>query len=365
MRRPILIAPLLVLAACSPEFDPASLVEKLRVVAIQAEPPELDPAGVQTAALTSLVLRADFVQHPARVTTVLHLACVPDPERPWLGVPCVRFATLRDPVAEVAAIAREACRAAAGGGSPETYGWRWEPIALAGLEECVGDLCGPPAGGPAALLPPRLALPAGFSFPAPGADTSAGRILGVQAIDLAFAVDATPDELIAGIGTTCPAGDLATQLEALWATREHVLSTKRVVIRGPDAGTVADADPPNRNPAVAGIRADLVPLDPAAATSLVAGELQLTPALPAGPAGQPEIYSKRDAAGAVTERKVPEEWVYSWFATAGELKDLHTRSVTDPDRWTVGAVGSARVVVVVRDLRGGTAWTVRDVVVGR
>ena len=110
-----------------------------------------------------------------------------------------------------------------------------------------------------------------------------------------------------------------------------------------------------------GILAGATPLDPAAATSLAPGEHRLAPSLPAGPTGEPQVYTRRDASGAGIET-VAEEWVYSWFSTAGELEDLHTRG-SETDRWTVGR-GPARVAVVVRDLRGGTAWAVRDVVAG-
>jgi hypothetical protein len=93
-----------------------------------------------------------------------------------------------------------------------------------------------------------------------------------------------------------------------------------------------------------------------------AGTLSLTPVLPSGDAGAPEPYTKLDAMGAPIAPAV-EEWVYSWFGTAGELEDLHTRGGTEA--WTVsGGAGPARLVAVVRDLRGGVAWVVRDVVVG-
>jgi hypothetical protein len=47
----------------------------------------------------------------------------------------------------------------------------------------------------------------------------------------------------------------------------------------------------------------------------------------------------------------------------GDLDELHTRGA-ETDRWSSGFVrGPVRLAVVVRDLRGGTAWAVRDVVV--
>lgn len=342
MRRAIPLAAAVALFACSPEFAPASRIEKLRVVAIQAEPPEIDPAAAAT--LRSLVLRADFAAAPWRTTTVVHFACVPVPGDPS-PTPCVRFATLRDPAAAIAEEARQGCR------SPGDGGNAWPAVELAGIEACVETECGPASAGQAALFPPRLAVPAGFAFPASGPE----RILGVQAVDLAFALDATPEELVAGVGTSCPAGDVAANLDRLWAEREHVLSTKRVAIGGPDA----PAGERNQNPAVKGILADGVALDPEAVTTLVAGAADLAPEAPAGPEGEPEVYTKLDAAGAPIETAA-EEWVYSWFATAGDLDELHTRG-TETDRWTFDGVrGPVKVVVVVRDLRGGVGWAVRD-----
>jgi hypothetical protein len=365
MRR-ILLAAALALAACSPKFDPASKIEKLRVVAVRADPPEIDPAGVQTADLTSLVLRADYLT-TTRATTVVHLACVPAPgsEDP---TPCVMLSNLSDPAVKIAAVARLACAQGAAVGPAASAG-PWPAIGLAGFEVCVDAVCGPAAvaGAP----PARVTLPAAFTFspPQPAGlvtpdDIAAwqqrvvvARILGVQAVDLAFALDATPDELVAGVGTACPSGDVADRLAALWAEREHVLSVKRVPIRGPES-----PNPANRNPAVGGVEATGAPLDPVTSSTVAAGKLLLTPVLPAGPAGEPEVYTRLDAEGRAIDVE-PEEWVYSWFSTAGELKDLHTRSTTNPDEWTVFTRGPARVAVVVRDLRGGTAWTVRDVVV--
>ena len=344
MRLATTLAAALALAACSPKFDPASRIEKLRVLAIQAEPPEIDPDGAAT--LASLVLREDFATAPSRVTTVVHLACVPVPGDPN-PTPCVMLANLQDPTAAIGKGARKSC-AQAGEGAP------WPAVSLAGVEVCVGLRCGPATEGAAALLPPRLSVPAGFAFPATGPE----RILGVQAVDLAFALEATPDELVAGVGTGCPAADVAANLGRLWDEREHVLATKRVAIRGPDA----PAGQQNHNPGVSGIRAGAMPLDPATATSMDAGTADLAPELPVGPSGEPEVYTKYDASGVPIET-LAEEWVYSWFATAGDLEHLHTEGTTT-DAWTLDGVrGPARVVVVVRDLRGGIGWAVRDVVV--
>lgn len=352
MNRPLpLAAAALALAACSPDFDPASRVEKLRVLAVRAEPPEIapppasgTPAAPGRAALTALVLRADDAAGPARKTTVLYVACVPAPGDPTTS-PCVALASLRDPTAVLADAAQAGC-AGGGGGAPP-------PIAFAGVEVCAGRSCGPATAGGVALPAPELAVPAGYGFDALPAGAP-GRILGVQAVVLAFALDAEPDELAPAQWGACPAGDVTARLAALWPAREHVLAAKRVWIRGPEA-----PDAPNQNPAI-----DDIAAGGAALPSTVAqGTAHLAPLLPAGAADLHQPYTKLDAVGLPLEA-TREEWVYSWFSTAGELDELHTRDGEEAS-WTVSApAGSpATIVAVVRDLRGGVAWTVRDVTI--
>jgi len=346
--RSALAAAALALAACSPDFDPASKIDKLRVLAIKAEPPEIAPPSVDpdlphTAALTSLVLRADFDAEAALTTTIVHLACVPTPGDPAPS-PCVLLAALRDPTVMLAEAARASCDPDAAGSAAG--------VAFAGVETCVASTCGEAVALGLPLRRPEVAIRDGFAFPPAGPE----RILGVEAIVLAFALDASPDELVAGAGTTCPMGDMAARFAELWSSREHVLSTKRIQIRGPDA-----PDAPNQNPVIAGIEAGSADLtDPDVVTTLPGGTIALTPIL--DPGVLPEPYTKLDASGAVIERTT-EDWVYSWFSTAGEIDELHTHGATADD-WTVYATAAgapAVVVAVVRDLRGGVAWTVRKV----
>lgn len=358
-----LAAAALAVLACTPDFDPASKIDKLRVLGVQAEPPEIappgDPSAAHTAAITSLVLRADFDADPARTTTIAYVACVPTPHDPALGepepTPCVALASLRDPTAALAGAAQTSCAAPGPQMGPTPF--------FAGVEVCSRGTCGPASAGGTPLPSPELAVTTAVAQAfAQLPDGAPDRILGVQAVVLGFTLDATPDELVQGAGTMCPAGDVAARLAQLWPAREHVLSTKRVVIRGPEA-----PDAPNENPratsggpGVTGIKAGAVELDPAAATTLTGGALSLTPIV--APDAELELYTKRDAAGTLIE-STTEAWAYSWFSTAGDLDELHTHG-TDPEPWTVsGAPGGtpALVAVVVRDLRGGMAWQVRRV----
>ncbi len=341
----------LAVAACTPDFDPASKVDRLRVLAIQAEPPEIappdDPDALHTAALTSLVLRADFDAEPAPTTTVVYLACIPTPGDPKTS-PCAALASLRDPTPLIGGAAQAVCD---GGGFAL-------PIAFAGAEECLAGTCGPASAMGALLQAPEVAVPDrvddGFAaLRAQGGGPEL--VLGVEAVVLAFALDASAGELVtAGAGaTSCVAGDLVTGLSRLWPSRDHVLSTKRVQIRGPDA-----PDLTNENPAINGIA-----FDPAAATTVAAGTIALTPILPDGADALRQTYTKLDAAGIPIE-STREDWVYSWFSTAGEIDELHTRGAT-PDEWRIFGPGGSRAVVaaVVRDLRGGVAWTIREVTI--
>ena len=359
-RASILSVALLALAACTPDFDPASRVDKLRVLAVQAEPPEIapppasgTPVAPDRAALTSFVLRADFATEPGRQTTVAYLACVPAPGDPSPS-PCVLFTELSDPAGVLAAAAGAACPAPPPGQTP--------PIAFAGVEVCRAPVagswktCGAAAAGGATLPSPELVVPAGYGFDALPAGAP-DRILGVEAIVLAFAIDATPDELATGPGA-CPAEALARRLAALWGERAHVLSTKRVWIRGPEA-----PDAPNENPALDGIAAGGVPLDPAAPASLPRSSVPLTPVSPSGADALHQAYTELDSTGAPI-RSAREEWVYSWFGTAGEMKDLHSGD-GGVESWDLagGPGGPAVVAAVVRDLRGGVAWRWAEVTV--
>lgn len=346
MNRPILlVAAAVALAACTPDFDPASKVEKLRVLAVKAEPPEIEPAGPTAdapdrATLTSLVVRADEAADPTRKTTVLHLACLPVP-----GVldpsPCVLLAQLRDPTVFLADAARAACAGGGGGG---------QEITFAGAEVCEARVCGPVTSGGTTFPSPEVVADYDFAALPDGAPE---RIIGVQAVVLAFALDATPDELAAGAGGTCPIGDVATRLAELWASREHVLATKRVWIRGPDA-----PDAPNVNPAVAGIAAGGAPLP----ATVPPGTHLLAPIPTPDADALHQAYTELDAAGAPIGSK-REDWVYSWFSTVGEMDVLHTRD-GETEEWSVPPEpGPTFVVTVVRDLRGGVAWTARDVTI--
>lgn len=238
--RPLLLSAAL-LAACSPEFDPASRVEKLRVLAVRAEPPEIAPASYgappDAARLGALAVHPDFATDPSRRAVVLHVACTPRPGDPGPS-PCTLLEALAEPSAILAAVDLDLACASPGLGAAGA-------VTLAGFESCGLEGCGPvsvlrdPADGASAV---ELPLPA------------------------------------------------------------------------------------------------------------------LVPLFPGDPAPLRESYVECDAAGRYVGTATG-EWVYSWFATAGEIDDLHTRDGGDPTLFTAPASGRTLVYAVARDLRGGVAWT--------
>jgi hypothetical protein len=359
------------LAACTPEFDPASEVTTLRVLAVRAEPPELAPAPAlgdppsssgqaapDTATLGALVAHPDFVADPARRVTLVHVACTPEAGDPTASA-CLSLTSLADPRALLPAADLALACADPGRG-------REGAITLAGLESCGRAGCEPievrlDSADPAsavALPSPAYRLPGDLGLGAlpPGAPE---RILGIEVVTLALALDVAPDALApAGTSTDACAALAAfgARFAEEWDLHANVASVKRIRVRGPDA-----TDAPNTNPPLTGVAFDGTALPPpgGAPTAIAAVEADLLPLFPGDPDLLRERYTRRDAAGAAIEEKI-EDWAFSWFATAGELEDLRTNAPDEPERFAPEP-GRALVYVVARDLRGGTSWTIGEV----
>jgi hypothetical protein len=367
MTRPLLAGAALALlaaAGCTPKFDPASRVQELRVLAVRAEPPELAPAGdgsaPSRAALETLAGHPAFAADPAREIVVLHVACTPDPADPGPS-PCVRLASLSDPSQLLAGADPAAACTAPGVGKRGA-------ITFSGLEACRRSGCAPvvvrrdPAdpASEVALPAPAYELPADLSFDGYPAGAPE-RILGLEADDLALALDAAVADLAprAAVADGCAAlAAVAARFEAEWPGRPHVASLKRIRIRGPSAPSA-----PNQNPTVAGVTLGGKPLSaPGASPATIAPRAvaDLLPVLPGDFATLRESYVRSDASGAFIERR-QEDWTFSWFATGGDLDQLHTKDPAVPDAYTAPAAGPVVIWAVVRDLRGGVAWTVAEV----
>lgn len=362
---PLSLAALAALSGCTPDFDPASEVQGLRVLAVRAEPPEVAPAEVggapAEAALETLVAHPDLAADPSRRFTVLHLACTPTPGDPSPS-PCTTLAALEDPSDLIAALdPADACAAEPAG--------RTGAVTFAGLAACGRDGCAPvsvrldpaDAGSAVALPAPVYRLPPGLGFDAYPAGAPE-RVLGLEVVDVALALDVDPDALApaTAVGDACAAlVAVVTAFEESWQARPHVAALKRIRVRGPEARNA-----PNRNPVLAGITAGGAPLPaPGGTPAALAARAQvaLLPALPGSYDELRERYVEVDAAGAPVGTR-DEEWTFSWFGTTGELDDLHTRAPGEEQRFTAPAIaGRALLWLVVRDLRGGVAWTAAEV----
>lgn len=378
MRRPLSLAmvvpwaALAALAGCGPDFDPPSEVQKLRLLAVKAEPPEIGAGGdvADRAAISALVADPAQYINTTRSAMILHLACTPDPREPG-GDDCTAIESLRDPEA-LSALLAEAAAGSDGAGTGVVGG-----VSLAGIESCDGrGPCVPATIGagtaastslpaPVYVVPPELDL-AGLPEGTPA------RISGVQVSVLSILIAASPDELLdGGVG-----GSGSGALDSFLSERENVISVKRIQIRGPEA-----RDPPNVNPSVPGILADGAPLPADGSMAVAPGaETRLSPRPPVIPVdalGQPlpeeiyQRYTRLDQYGQPVGT-LSEEWLYSWFGTSGSFTYDRTRA-DEVCTWTapdgsqdepLPPEGRAYLFLVVRDARGGIDWIVREVRVG-
>jgi hypothetical protein len=377
---------LLSLAACAPDFAGPEKVRSLRLLAVQAEPPEIGaaddaalggagwPAGA--AALRSLVGHPDFAAaDTATQAVILHLGCTPLPGDP-AGTACSQMSELAQPSNLLQALdLGEACAAPGLG--------KVGAITFSGLEACGRSGCGPvvvrrdPADPSSTVTLPA----AGYTLPAllDPAQPAAGpfalgtlpaghpqRVVGLDVIDLALVVEATPAELApaAAVPDACTALAAVLQnLKTVWPGRENLASLKWIHVRGPD---MPAENPPNRNPTIAGIHyqytasrqthAGLLP-DLGAAPLVVPDEQKVKLLPDFGGADDEtlrEQYQRYDTAGKYIDTR-RETWAYSWLNTRGAFELPFTDS-NDPEN-TLDAKGDAVVWLVVRDLRGGMAWT--------
>jgi hypothetical protein len=352
-------------AGCATQFDGPEKVKGLRVLAVQAEPPELgaaaDGSGVAwpaaSADLHTLVGHPAFAADGEVHALVLHLACTSAPGSAS-GSICTLLTALSQPSDLLGLVdAGNAC-AAPGLGSAGA-------ITFSGLEACSRAGCGPlsvqldpanPLSG-VALAVPRYALPADFSLAAlPAGNTQ--RVLGADVVDLALALEATPAEVApaAAVGDPCSAlAAVLANFQALWSTRANLASLKWIHVRGPDMP--ADSAP-NHNPVVSGITlaGAALPAPGGTPAAAVAGKKRdLLPALPDAFDSLRETYRRFDTDGRYVDTR-KEDWAYSWFVTAGDVDHAHTQS-WDEANPLKPASGTTVLWLVVRDLRGGMAWT--------
>jgi hypothetical protein len=199
---------------------------------------------------------------------------------------------------------------------------------------------------------PVYVVPAGFAWPGAFAEVVVVSLVVATEQDLAAA---EPAALQAELGRAFH--DDPTQ-------ERHVLAVKRIEVRGAKAPT----DAPNVNPQVRGILAGGAPLGDLAASATV--PLAPDACGPATAGCERQRYSRLDADGAPVET-LTEEWLYSFFATAGKLDSNRTLGETKADTWSGPATREGQleplaapaherdsIYVVVRDRRGGIGWAV-------
>lgn len=381
MRKWLLAFPAL-LFACGESFDPPSLVGGLRVLAIQADPPEIAASEEGLPSQSRIrTLLADPAQldDPARKALVAYVSCTPDPSSSEPNL-CTAIPTLRDPSALGGHLGKGMCDAGGGGGGPSPG----PTIAFLGAETCdQAQGCHPlvvrvgevdlPLPAPVVQLPSSIdlaSLPQGHP----------SRKKGIQVVVLAMAIQASPEEIAEAADPSDPctlASSLMSRFFELYGEREHVTALKRVQVRGPDA-----IDEPNVNPSIAGILSSGAPLPlepgdpwPDAATFRPGSSHRLHPRPPAPPVDEDGVqlpletlyqsFTRLRADG--TEVGVEREhWAYSWFATAGALDATMTHEPGKVVVWEAprgdGVPTSRRAFfyVVVRDGRGGIDWVVRE-----
>lgn len=365
-RDPAAVACLFALSlACSPKFDGPEKVEGLRLLAISAEPPEIGapldgsgaawPAG--SATLRSLVGHPDFAVDGATRAVVLHLACTPTPGDVAFTA-CTTMTELSEPSDFLPQISTALSCTAPGQGAEGA-------VTFSGLEVCSRDGCGPillpldPAAPSTtvALPSPRYTLPPDFTLASlPEGDTQ--RVLGVDVVDLALVVEASPQDLSPATAVQDACAALSTSLSnlaSLWPLRSHLAAIKWIHVRGPD---MPAASPPNQNPLLSGISLGGTALPGPAATPLAVTEgasQALLPILPGPFDTLRQQFQVFDTNGHYVDTQY-EQWAYSWFSTSGDLLEAHTSS-DNPDNRFNPASGAAMLWLVVRDLRGGEAFT--------
>lgn len=299
-----------VLVGCGPGFSPASLVDKVRVLAIQADPAEVGPG--QSLSYRALVAAPD---HEGETLVYTFVACTTGPEG------CLE----------------QSEALAAAGGDPtlgnEIYQQTSVRYGFANFQgeevEAVG----------ANLLTPASVL--NFTpTPEEGAN--------VQVTFIACMADACSEASTEGGGT-----DLLSILDTL-PPGESALAVKRA--------RVSTSTTPNHNPVFTTFEVPDLGVEVAdggAFTPVDSEPLTLVVHLP-DDAVEAYLYETDDG---VTESREERPYL-RWYSTAGDFEASSTDLVVDPDGgWTSSIVfnppdplGDFTLWAVIWDRRGGMAW---------
>jgi hypothetical protein len=291
----ILVAALLLAAGCGADFEPYNRLSKLRVLAIRSEPPA--PAPGESATLTPLIYTPE-------------------------------------------------------GDPPVSYAWSWCPapgLASSGYPCLVSEDELRQAGAGAAV--PAYDL---------GSGATASFTHGVDPQILQKLCEGLPG---ASEKPDCEGG-FPIQIRVTVSTADEQQVTVSTLRLRLDASA-----PPNQNPHLEGLAAvlDGTPQAIGDTPTLELPRKVETVIRATVPPEDAELYQGKDSAGNPGE--VRERLTLSWFVESGDLHDGRTgfidgvTSLDDAlqDRWKPATVkdyprDSSRIIVVVRDNRGGVAW---------
>jgi hypothetical protein len=294
MRKLLLLAVAALPLACGPDFDPYNRLTSLRVLAIQGEPPA--PAPGETTTLTPLV----FTPEPTTLTYAW--SWCPFPGSATAGYPC--------------RLTQDDLNALAGGAAPSL------------------DL----GSGPTAMLPNSV-------DPALLARLCAGEPGVPQLVD-------------------CEGG-FPVQIKLTVATPDDEVTTVWTLRLRFDPATT-----PNTNPQIDGLAATLDGVDqPLGDMPTVTLPRRQDTVLKAAVAeADSEVYRGKDDEGVVRD-DLRERLFLSWFIESGDSKDARTGFIAGQvpleralmNKWKPDATkdyprDTARLVVVIRDHRGGVGW---------
>jgi hypothetical protein len=302
-----LLAPLLAAVGCFelPQFADSSIIDRPRILAVVAEPPEVAPSRTTSATLSILVAGAD------EVTDVRWTAC---------GMP--------------------------GGG-------------FGGMGNMFGENDGDNGCGSGAIPlgeGERVTLPLDQARVLLMSDELAQAALGSQ----------LSAEVLEQIRTSV--GIAATIQVELLADGKRLRALKRVLLRESDAPGSNPPPPAFRfGDIILRSQGDAPPYrcEPEQG-SLQAGLLETVPLTPLFEGDREpwlENYTVLDARGMLGERR--EQAFYSWFTDAGDLDDGSTRAPRRANVWHApGKPGCAQIWLVVRDGHAGATACIARVSVG-
>lgn len=378
-----LIWALFLVLGCGESFPSVTTVDRLRILGVQAEPPEVGGELGRESAISALIADPLQLEDPARELTVIYLACTPHPDRA-ANSSCTAMSKFSNPDK---LSPDDKFDDGAGGCGAESSGVggqarQTEVMHFIGAERCFhGEGCEPlylGTGSQRVELPrPVYNVPDDLDLEGLEAGHPA-RILGVNAVVVALALPLSVEELLGAWEEdhSCGAGDdLLASIIARLEDDDRAMTVKRIRVRGPD-----ETDEPNRNPIIEGLAAGgrlLAPVGDEEPPVFRSGtNARFEARLPAmDEKGKPlstdslyQSYTLRGAEGQAI-RQEREEWVVSWFTTAGKFDRQRTRGVERTNEW-IGPVGDAESPIpvsgraffyaVVRDGRGGTNWVVRE-----